>query len=134
MFEHMFNTLPHFLAYFGLAVVLAVGFVAAYVSITPHREFALIREGNTAASLQLIGTFAGWSLPMAVVISYSVNLADMLAWGLVTLVTQVLVFFVISRAFKGIEDRIREKCNASGVFIGGMSFCFGILQAGCLVP
>jgi putative membrane protein len=134
MFEHMFHTLPHFLAYFGLAILLAVAFLATYVRITPHREFALIREGNTAAALQLAGTFTGWSLPMAVVISYSVNLTDMLAWGLVSLVTQLVVFFVISRTFKGIEDRIREKCNASGVFMGGTSFCFGILQAGCMVP
>lgn len=134
MFEHMFNTLPHFLAYFGLAVALAVGFLVAYVYITPHREFALIREGNAAAALQLIGTFAGWSLPMAIVISHSVNLSDMLAWGLVSLVTQLIVFFAISRAFRGIEARIGEKCNASGLFVGGMSFCFGILQAGCMVP
>jgi putative membrane protein len=134
MFEHMFNALPHFLAYFGLAVLLAIGFLAAYVSITPHREFALIREGNTAAGLQLVGTFAGWSLPMAVVISYSLNLADMLAWGLVSLVTQLVVFFVISRTFRGIEHRICEGCNASGVFMGGTGLCFGILQAGCMVP
>lgn len=134
MFEHMFNTLPHFLAYFGLAVLLAIGFLAAYVNITPHREFALIREGNTAAALQLIGTFAGWSLPMAVVIGHSVNLSDMLAWGLVSLVTQLIVFFVITRVFRGIEGRIGEKCNASGLFVGGTSFCFGVLQAGCMVP
>lgn len=134
MFQHMFNTLPHFLAYFGLAVVLAVGFLSAYVYVTPHREFALIREGNTAAALQLVGTFGGWSLPMAIVISYSVNLADMLAWGLVSLVTQLIVFFVISRIFRGIESRIGEKCNASGLFVGGAGFCFGILQAGCMVP
>lgn len=134
MFEHMFNTLPHFLAYFSLAIALAVGFLAAYVAITPHREFALIREGNTAAALQLVGTFAGWSLPMAVVISFSVNLLDMLAWGLVSLVTQLIVFFAVSRVFRGIEDRIRDRCNASGLFIGGTSLCFGILQAGCMVP
>lgn len=134
MFEHMFNTLPYFLAHFGLAVALAAGFLAAYVAITPHREFALIREGNTAAALQLTGTFAGWAVPMAVVIGHSYNLLDMLAWGLVSLVTQLLVFFVVSRVFKGIEGRIAERCNASGVFMGGAALCFGILQAGCMVP
>lgn len=134
MFGYMFNTLPYFLAHFGLAALLAAGFLAAYVAITPHREFALIREGNTAAALQLVGTFAGWAIPMAVVTGHSVNLLDMLAWGLVSLVAQLLVFFVVSRAFRGIEDRIAERCNASGVFMGGTALCFGILQAGCMVP
>lgn len=134
MFEHMINTLPYFLAHFGLAVLLAAGFLAAYVAITPHREFALIREGNTAAALQLAGTFAGWAVPMAVVIGHSVNLLDMLAWGLVSLVTQLLVFFATSRIFRGIEARIAQGCNASGVFMGGAGLCFGILQAGSMVP
>ena len=134
MFQHMFETLPHFLAYFGLAVLLAIGFLAAYVTITPHREFALIREGNTAAALQLTGTFAGWSIPMAVVIGHSVNLLDMLAWGLVSLIAQLVVFFAVSRVFRGIEARIGENCNASGLFVGGTSLCFGVLQAGCMVP
>ena len=134
MFQHMFDTLPFFLAHFGLAIALAVGFLAAYVAITPHREFALVREGNTAAAVQLTGTFAGWAVPMAVVIGHSVNLLDMLAWGLVSLATQLLVFFVISRAFRGIEGRIGEGSTASGVFMGGAGLCFGILQAGCMVP
>lgn len=134
MFGYMLDTLPYFLAHFGLAVLLAIGFLAAYVAITPHREFALIRAGNTAAALQLLGTFAGWAVPMAVVIGHSVNLLDMLAWGLVSLVTQLVVFFVISRAFRGIEGRIGEGCTASGLFMGGAALCFGILQAGCMVP
>jgi putative membrane protein len=134
MFQHMFDTLPYFLAHFGLAIALAVGFLAAYVAITPHSEFALIGQGNTAAAVQLTGTFAGWTVPMAVVIGHSVNLLDMLAWGLVSLIAQLLVFFVVSRAFRGIEQRIGEGSTASGVFMGGAALCFGILQAGCMVP
>jgi putative membrane protein len=67
----MFNTLPHFLAYFGIGVILLVGYLLAYVMITPHREFTLIREGNTAAAIQLIGSVLGFALPFAVVISHS---------------------------------------------------------------
>lgn len=131
----MLSTLPYFMAYFGSAILLAGGFLAAYVAITPHKEFALIREGNTAAAFQLVGTFIGWTIPMAVVIGFSHHLMDMMIWGVVSLVTQLLIFFVISQIlFRGIEDRIRDNCNASGLFIGGAGVAFGILQAGCMVP
>lgn len=135
MFVYFTETLPHFLAYFGAAVLLAVAFLALYVTITPHREFALIREGNSAAAVQLVGTFLGFAAPVAMVISHSVSVADMLLWGAVAAVVQLILFFVISRLlFKAIEQRITENCAASGIFIGGMGLGFGLLQAACMVP
>ena len=135
MFVYFTETLPHFLAYFGAAVLLAVAFLVLYVMITPHREFALIREGNSAAAVQLVGTFLGFAAPVAMVISHSVSIADMLLWGAVAAVVQLVVFFVISRLlFKSIEQRITENCAASGIFIGGMGLGFGLLQAACMVP
>lgn len=135
MIRFYLETLPHFLAYFGCAVALAVAFLVLYVMITPHREFALIREGNAAAATQLTGTFLGFAIPVAVVIGNSVSIPDMLIWGAVAAIVQLLVFFIISRlVFKSISDRITEKCIASGIFVGGMGLGIGVLQAACMVP
>jgi putative membrane protein len=135
MFEYFTETLPHFLAYFGAAMALAVVFLAIYVTITPHREIALIREGNAAAAVQLTGTFLGFAVPVAVVIGNSVSIPDMLLWGAVAAIVQLGVFFVIARLlFREISQRITEKCVASGIFVGGMGLGFGILQAACMVP
>ena len=135
MFAYFVEAMPHFLAYFATAVGLAVVFLTLYVLITPHKEFALIREGNSAAAVQLSGTFLGFAVPMAVVIGHSVNIPDMLLWGGVAALVQAAVFFVISRLlFKALSDRIAERCVASGIFVGGMGLGFGILQAACMVP
>ena len=135
MFEYFTQTLPHFLAYFAAAVGLAVAFLFLYVLITPHKEIALIREGNSAAAVQLTGTFLGFCVPVAVVIGNSVSIPDMLLWGAVAAVVQLAVFFIISRLlFKGISQRITEKCSASGIFVGGVGLGIGILQAACMVP
>lgn len=135
MFEYFTAVLPSFLAYFGTAIALAVGFLALYALITPHREFALIREGNSAAATQLLGSFLGFAVPVAVVTSHSVSIADMLIWGAVAALVQLVVFFLIARLlFKAISARIAEGCVASGTFVGGMGLGFGILQAGCMVP
>ncbi|MEA1072037.1 DUF350 domain-containing protein [Sphingomonas sp. LY160] len=135
MVQYFTATLPHFLAYFGAAIVLAVAFITLYVMITPHRELALIRDGNSAAATQLVGTFLGFAIPVAMVIGHSVNIPDMLLWGAVAAIVQLVVFFIISRLlFKGIEQRITDNCSASGIFIGGIGLGIGILQAACMVP
>lgn len=135
MFQYFVETLPHFLAYFAAALALAVAFLVIYVMITPHREFALIRDGNTAAATQLTGTFLGFAIPVAMVIGHSVSIPDMLLWGGVAALVQLAVFFAISRLlFRSISQRIADQCAASGIFVGGMGLGIGILQAACMVP
>jgi len=135
MLEYFTDALPHFLAYFGAAVALAVAFLALYVLITPHKEFALIRDGNNAAATQLTGTFIGFAIPVAIVIGHSVSIPDMLLWGAVAALVQLAVFFVISRLlFRAISQRITDHCTASGIFVGGIGLGTGILQAACMVP
>jgi putative membrane protein len=135
MFDYFTDALPHFLAYFGAAILLAAAFLALYVLITPHREFDLIRKGNVAAALQLTGTFLGFCIPVAVVIGHSVDIPDMLLWGAVAAIVQLAVFFLISRLlFRTISTRIVEGCAASGLFVGGTGLGIGILQAACMVP
>ena len=135
MLEYFSETLPHFFAYFGAALGLAVAFLAIYILLTPHKELSLIRDGNSAAATQLTGTFLGFAIPMAIVIGHSVSIPDMLLWGAVAAVVQLALFFAISRLlFTKISGRIAEDCMASGIFIGGMSLGIGILQAACMVP
>lgn len=135
MLAYFTETLPHFLAYFGSAVALAVVFLFLYSMATPHKEFTLIGQGNAAAATQLTGTFLGFAVPVAVVIGNSVSIPDMLLWGAVAAIVQLVVFVVISRLlFKEISQKITEDCNASGIFVGGMGLGTGILQAACMVP
>ena len=135
MFAYFTAALPHFLAYFGAALLLAAVFLTLYVQLTPHRELALIGQGNSAAALQLTGTFLGFAIPVAMVIGHSVSIPDMLLWGAVAAIVQLLVFVAIARLlFRGISARISEGCSASGIFVGGMGVAIGLLQAACMVP
>lgn len=135
MFNYFLAALPHFLAYFGAAGALAVAFLVLYSFCTPHREFALVRDGNAAAAIQITGTFLGFAIPLAIVIAHSVSIPDMLMWGLVAALVQLVVFVAISRfLFKAISQKITEDCVASGVFVGGMGLGVGVLQAACMVP
>ncbi len=135
MIDYFTSVFPYFLAYFASAAALAVAFLYLYSLCTPHKEFALIREGNVAAATQLTGTFIGFAIPVAMVIGHSVSVPDMLLWGVVAAIVQLAVFVIISRfLFKAVGERIAGGCVASGQFVGGMGIGFGILQAACMVP
>src|SRR5713101_2005272 len=87
--------LDDFLAYFLMALVLVAVFLAVYVRVTPYREIALIRQGNLAASLSLSGALLGFVIPLASAIAHSVAWWDMLLWGAVALVVQLLSYFAV---------------------------------------
>ena len=55
------------IALMHIAVTVAILFVGVviYVLMTPHREIALIREGNSAAALSLGGVLVGLAIPLS---------------------------------------------------------------------
>jgi putative membrane protein len=124
---HSLAGLPAFALYFVSSLVLLLVFIAIYIQITPYRELALIREGNAAAAASLSG-----AMPLAHSVAQSVNLADMAVWGLIALVVQLVVFFVMTRLMPGLTRDIPAGKVAPGVFLGSMSLATGILNAACM--
>ena len=89
--------LPAFFLYFALSLSLLAVFLAVYLAITPYRELTLIREGNAAAAISLAGAIIGFVLPLARAVTQSVSALDLVAWGGVALVVQVVVFFLVGK-------------------------------------
>lgn len=121
-----------FLAYFVSALVLTVFFLIIYVRITPYKEFALIDHGNAAAAYSLSGALLGFVLPLASAIIHSVNFYDMLLWGAVALVIQILVYLLVRLLFKNLAAAIQEGTVSKGLFLGALSLAAGILNAACM--
>jgi putative membrane protein len=124
--------LPSFALYLAASFVLLVVFLVVYVQITPYREIALIREGNTAAAASLSGAMLGFVIPLANAIIHSVNIPDMLLWGVIALVVQLIVYGVVTRIIPGIATGIPQGKVAQGVFLGALSVSTGILNAACI--
>lgn len=70
------STFPNFLAYFAGGSGLTAIFVLLYTNLTPYREIALIRAGNTAAAIAFVGALLGFVMPLASVIAHSASLLD----------------------------------------------------------
>lgn len=125
-------TLPLFLAYFALASLLMIAFVLIYTKITPYDEFALIKQGLIAPAISLSGTILGFVIALASVIKNSVDLVDMVAWGVVAGLVQLLAFGVVRLGFRGLTDDINQNNTAKALVLGVVSVAFGVLNAGCM--
>ncbi|MFV3333777.1 DUF350 domain-containing protein [Pseudomonas sp. NY15437] len=129
---NLLQTLPNFLAYFASALGLFGLFTSLYIRLTPYAEIQLIRQGNLSAAVALVGTLLGFALPLASTIAHSVSLVDMLIWGAIAMLVQVLVFLGLSRLVPELKGGIQNDTLAHGVFLGGASLCVGLLNAACM--
>lgn len=122
------NAMLQFFIYFAVAMLLLAGFIVVYIKSTPYNEFALIREGNVAAALSLTGASIGFAMPLASSVYFTHDIVEMIKWGLVTGLTQLLLFWVLRRYASAIE---RGEI-APAIFLSGLSLATGLLNAVCI--
>ena len=129
---HLLTTLPAFLAYFAVAVVLLALFLLVYLNVTPYHELALIRAGNTAAAISLAGALLGFALPVANVIAHSDTLLGLAAWGVVAGVVQLLAYLVMRFTLPQLNQDIPAGKTAPAVFLAVFSLTIGLINAACM--
>jgi putative membrane protein len=125
-------TFPNFVVYFIIGAVLTAIFVALYANLTPHRDIALIRGGNSAAAVALVGALLGFEVPLASVIAHSAALVDLMVWGVIALVVQLGGFLVARMVLPHLPQAIEDGNIADAVFLAGLSLALGILDAACM--
>jgi putative membrane protein len=131
-FTNSLSTLPNFLLYFVTAVVLTAVFLVLYANLTPHREFRLIRDGNSAAAIALIGGLLGFVIPLASVIAHSAHLLDVVVWGVIAMAVQIGGFIAARMVLPHLPQAIESGNVSDAIFLGGLSVSLGILDAACM--
>jgi putative membrane protein len=116
-----------------VAGILAALFLALYARITPHREIALIREGNVAAAIAFNGGLLAFMIPLASVIAHSDSLVDLVVWGVVAMVVQLGGFLIARLLMPYLPQAISNGRVADATFLAGLSVSLGILAAACMV-
>ena len=114
--------------FFVTVVMLAVG-VAVYVWITPHKDLALVKEGNVAAAISLSGAVLGLAIPLAMSMSVSVNVADIVIWGLLTLVIQLVVFRLTDLVLRDLPARIESGEVAAALVLSAIKLAVAAVTA-----
>ena len=112
-------------------VTVAILFVAAavYLVLTPHKEIALIREGNTAAATSMAGVMLGLAIPLAVSLKASTSLIELALWGAATVLVQLLIFRIVDLILHGLPRRIQEGEMAAATMLVGAKLATALILA-----
>jgi putative membrane protein len=121
--------LLQFLLYFAVSLGLGGLYLLVYTLVTAHNEFALIRQNVMSAALSLGLSLIGFALPLSSAVVHAQNVFDCIVWGLVALVVQILVYWLVRLLVPNLSERIASGEMAAAVFLGAASLSAGIVNA-----
>lgn len=135
VFQSFQEGFPTFLMYTGTAGLMLILAVFVYILLTPWKELALVKGGNGTAGLALSGAIVGLAIPLASCLASSVSIPDLVLWGLVSLILQLLAFRLTDLLLKDLPKRIQnDEAGAAIVLIGTKLASAMILAAGLWDP
>ncbi|MCC7048110.1 MAG: DUF350 domain-containing protein [Alphaproteobacteria bacterium] len=121
--------MPVLVTHFLAAIAIFVIGVVIYNWLTPFHELGLIRAGNAAAGVSAAGATIGLALPIAGALGGSVNLFDLLVWGAVALVIQLLTFVIVAVVIRRLVEAIGRGEMASALLLAGVQIAVGLINA-----
>jgi putative membrane protein len=115
------------------AGLLAIG-VMIYVRLTPFHERELVAGGNAAAGTVLAGSILALAIPLAAMLATSGTLLDVLVWGVVALILQLLTLGVVGLAMRNLRGMIEGGNVAAAITLAGAQIAVALLNAAAMVP
>ena len=126
--------LPMLLLQFLLVLALLVAGIFIYMAVTPFRERELLRNGNPAAATVLGGALVALAIPLAALLATTGALLDILVWGVVAVLLQLLTVTIVSHLFRGMRTMIEEGQVAAAILLVAAQLSIGLLNAAAMVP
>jgi putative membrane protein len=130
--DTLWNGLPVLLAQLGVALALLGLGAGCYMAVTPFREARLARDGNVAAGIVLMGALVALAIPLAVTLATSAFTLDILLWGLVAVILQLLAFLLTTGLFRGLRGMIEAGNIAMACVVVGIQLAVALVNAGAM--
>ena len=123
---------PVLLAHLATTTGLFLVGIAIYVWVTPYREIALIRQGNMAAAITLGGQMLALGIPLSTMMAHSVSLPDILLWGIVTVILQLVAFGAVAIVIRNLPQAIEQGALAPASVLAAGQIVAGLLNAAAM--
>ena len=130
--QSFLSGIPFLLTHFGVTIVMLVVGAFIYIKITSHDEMALIRDGNNAAAVSLSGAILGLAIPLAFCMANSVNVYDIVIWGLVTLVIQLVTFWIIDLWLRDLSRKIEDCQVGTAILLASVKLAVASINAAAI--
>src|ERR1700751_567707 len=126
--------LPMLLLQFVLVLALLVAGIFIYMAITPFHERELLRNGNAAAATVLGGALVALAVPLAALLATPGAVRDILVWGVVAVLLQLLTVAIVSHLFRAMRVIIEAGQVAGAIPLVAAQLSIGLLNAAAMVP
>ena len=126
--------LPLLLLHLVVTVVLLAIGARIYVAITPFKERALLVQGNVAGGIVLAGSVIALAMPLAALLATSFTLLDLVVWGVVALVLQLLTLAAVAAALRDLAGMIERGNVAAAITLAASQIAVALLNAAVMVP
>ena len=130
--QSFLSGIPFLLTHFGVTIVMLVVGAFIYIKITSHDEMTLIRDGNNAAAVSLSGAILGLAIPLAFCMANSVNVYDIVIWGLVTLVIQLVTFWIIDLWLRDLSRKIEDGQVGTAILLASVKLAVASINAAAI--
>ena len=130
--QSFLSGIPFLLTHFGVTIVMLVVGAFIYIKITSHDEMALIRDGNNAAAVSLSGAILGLAVPLAFCMANSVNVYDIVIWGVVTLIIQLVTFWIIDLWLRDLSRKIEDGQVGTAILLASVKLAVASINAAAI--
>lgn len=120
---------PVLLVHFIVTITMLILGTIIYVWMTPHKEFELVRDGNLAAGISLSGVILGLGIPLAMSMAVSVNVADIVIWGALTIGLQLLAFRLTDLVLRDLPKRIEGGETSAALVLTAVKLSVAAINA-----
>jgi len=124
--------LPVLLLQLAVTLALLVAGVFVYTRITPFDERQLVADGNAAGGLTLGGSIVALAIPLAATLATSTVILDIVLWGLVALILQLVAFAVATLMIRDLRGQIEAGNVASAAALVGVQIGVALINAAAM--
>ena len=130
--QSLFVGFPVLVLHFAVTLAMLATGITIYHLITPYHELRLIRSGNVAAATSIAGAIIGLAIPLAVCMARSVSVWDIVVWGVVTLLIQLLAYRIGDALVKDLPRRIENGEMSAAVLVLAIKLAIALINAAAI--
>ena len=123
---------PTLMLHFSVTLIIFATGVFIYIKITPYDDFKLIRDQNTAVAISLAGSVIGLSIPLAFTMANSIIIWEIVIWGFISILIQLLAYRISDMLLKDLPNRISSGEIGAAIVLVSIKLACAIINAAAI--